>query len=112
MGFRKSWFPQGSVLGPLMFLVYINDIVNEINASVRLFADDTSLYIIVDNPNTAAVTLNNDLEHITKWGKTWQVDFNPSKTSQCLSQEKTKLSITRLFTGTTFWFPILQLTNT
>ena len=71
-----------------MFLVYINDIVNEINASVRLFADDTSLYIIVDNLNTAAVTLNNDLEHITKWGKTWQVDFNPSKNFSMLISRK------------------------
>lgn len=86
--FVKAGVPQGSVLGPLMFLVYINDIVNEINASVRLFADDTSLYIIVDNPNTAAVTLNNDLKHITKWGKIWQVDFNPSKNFSMLISRK------------------------
>ena len=86
LAFVKAAVPQGSVFGLLMFLVYINDFVNEIKASVRLFADDTSLHIIVDNPNIAAVTLNNDLEHITKWGKTWQVDFNLQKTSQCLSQ--------------------------
>ena len=68
--FVKAGVPQGSVIGPLIFLLYINDIVNEINVSVRLFGDDTSLYIIVDNPNSVAVTLNNDLRHITNWGKT------------------------------------------
>ena len=71
-----------------MFLVYINDIGNEINASVRLFADDTSLYIILDKPNSAAVTLNKDLRHITNWGKTWQVNFNPSKNFSMLISKK------------------------
>ena len=80
--------PQGSVLGPLLFLLFINDIVNDIGSSIRLFADDTSLYIIVENPELAAQLLNTDLEKITKWAKTWLVTFNPSKTETLLISRK------------------------
>ena len=80
--------PQGSILGPLLFLLFINDIVLDIGSNIRLFADDTSLYIIVDNPITAANCLNIDLERISKWAATWLIAFNPTKTESLLISRK------------------------
>ena len=80
----RAGVPQGSILGPLLFLLYINDIVTDIGSHIRLFADDTSLFIIVDNPITAANCLNTDLNKISRWAATWLVTFNPTKTEAIL----------------------------
>ena len=59
--------PQGSILGPLLFLIYINDLPEGLKSSVKLFADDTSLFSTVYDPNMSADTLDKDLEKISDW---------------------------------------------
>ena len=89
-GQTSSWrpviagVPQGTIVGPLLFLVYINDLPNELKSSVKLFADDTSLFTIVKDKNESANTLNNDLLLISKWAYNWKMLFNldPRKPAQ------------------------------
>ena len=73
-----SGVPQGSVLGPLLFLLYINDLPENIQSQVRLFADDTAVYLTVDSQNDSII-LQNDLDTLQKWELTWDMEFNPSK---------------------------------
>ena len=88
MGIHSSRCSTSSILGPLLFLLYINDIVIDIGSNIRLFADDTSLYIIVEDPVVAANCLNLDLNKITRWAATWLVSFNPSKTESIIISRK------------------------
>ena len=78
----ESGVPQGSVLGPLLFLVYINDLERNIKCNVKFFADDTMLFSIVKNPALYANDLNHDLEVIHRWANQWKLEFNPDPTKQ------------------------------
>jgi hypothetical protein len=81
--------PQGSILGLLLFIIVINDIVRDIGASIKLFVDDSSLYVAIESPNIAANILNNDLQKIHNWSDRWLVKFNPQKTATMLISRKT-----------------------
>ena len=88
--------PQGSVLGPLLFLIYINDIVCNIDSVMKLFADDTSLSYTHSNPTYRAIILNSDLIKIDEWSKTWKVTFNDSKT-ELMNLHRDNLPIVDLY---------------
>ena len=74
--------PQGSILGPLLFLIYINDLTDGISSIVKLFAGDTSLFSVFQNKNNSASQLNNDLDKISDWAYTWKMSFNPDPSKQ------------------------------
>ena len=69
--------PQGSILGPFLFLIYINDLLDGLKSNVKLFADDTSLFSVVKNKEESASDLTNDLDTISKWAYSWKISFNP-----------------------------------
>ena len=74
--------PQGSVLGPLLCLMYINDLSEVLSTNAKLFADDTSLFSVIHNSQTSANVLNKDLEMIHNWTFQWKMNFNPDVTKQ------------------------------
>ena len=78
----KSGVPQGSVLGPLLFLIYINDLEKNIKSNIKFFADDTMLFSIVKDPVLSADDLNHDLNIIYQWAHQWKMEFNPDPTKQ------------------------------
>ena len=70
--------PQGSVLGPILFLAYINDLPQDIVSQVRLFADDTAIYLTVES-KTDSDCLQRDLDWLQAWESKLDMEFNPSK---------------------------------
>ena len=85
--------PPGSILGPLLLFIFINDTVNEIGSFMRFFADDTSQFVIVDYPVSFTKSLNDYLVKILLWAETWQVTFNPNKTESLIISFETNRPI-------------------
>ena len=87
-GQKSSWVdvnagvPQGSVLGPLLFLIYINDLTENIVSTAKLFADDTSIFSIVHDATQSSIELNQDLSTIKDWAFQWKMAFNPDPNKQ------------------------------
>ena len=80
----EAGVPQGSVLGPLLFLVYINDLTDNISSEMRLFADDSSLFTQVNGVDQTHAKLVQDLQTITNWAYQWKMVFNPDLTKQAV----------------------------
>ena len=72
------------MLGPLLFLIYVNDISDSLLSLTRLFADDSSLYYSASNIADIEGIVNHDLRFLTSWSKQWLVSFNPNKTEAIL----------------------------
>ncbi len=81
--------PQGSVLGPLLFLVYINDVTMDIESDIFLFADDTSIFSSGKDTPRLAQKINSDLNKIALWARRWKITINPTKTVSMLFTKKT-----------------------
>ena len=101
-GQTSSWrpvlagVPQGSIMGPLLFLIYINDLSSELKSNVKLFAVDTSLFTAVKDKNESGNILNNDLQSISTWAYNWKMRFNPDSskpTQEVLFSRKNKFQV-------------------
>ena len=80
-GEESSWadvlsgVPQGSVIGPLLFVIYINDLPEEVHTMVKMFADDTNIFTDTSR-NEMAHELQEDIQRLDKWAGKWQLTFN------------------------------------
>ena len=78
----EAGVPQGSILGPLLFLIYINDLPDNLISNSKLFADDTSLFSVINDKHLSANKLSQDLNRINNWTFQWKMSFNPDPVSK------------------------------
>ena len=96
---HTSGVQQGSVLGPVLFLLYINDLAIDIQSTVRLFADDCLMYRTIYTPSDHNI-LQQDLDTLSKWANKWLMKFNIGKCSILqLSKCQTKSAYTYSILG-------------
>ena len=85
--------PQGAILSPLFFSIYINDIVKSADAEFNLFADDTSVYIADKSPASLQLRLQEVLDKLASWFKQWAVTINPTKSAVLVLSRKRNLPV-------------------
>ena len=84
----QSVVPQGSILGPLLFILYIYDLPSTVSSPMKIFADDVAMYCSVQSPNDSRA-FQHDLDLVTTWCSKWQMHLNPSKCELlCISNKR------------------------
>ena len=78
----KAGVPQGSIRGPLFFLININDLADGLSSNTKLFADDTSLFCVIHDSVITTSELNSDLSRTKQWDFQWKMSFNPDINKQ------------------------------
>jgi hypothetical protein len=113
IGLLKAGVPQGSVLDPLLFLIYINDISDNLSSLVRLFADDTSLSYSSTNLLQIERKLNYNINILNTWAEKWLVKFNPQKTEFVIFSNKKNIEPVTILAASScrhsnFWVSRIQ----
>ena len=110
--------PQGSILGPRLFLIYINDLFDNLSSNPKRFADDTLLFSVVHDVYQSGINVNDDLEKINSWAFQWKMSFNPDINKQAQEvifsrklQKPNHPSLTFKNTEECFWIQKLILSN-
>ena len=94
----SEWFDvisgvlQGSVLGPILFLIYVNDILETVNSNVKMFADDTKIFRTLKNKSDSEI-LQADLDNLSEWSNRWCLTFNTSKCKRVHISRQSKIRV-------------------
>jgi hypothetical protein len=102
LGGSRCWGPPGVCIGSgFFFLLYINVITSGLACNIKLFADDTSLFIIIDDSNyiEASEILSTNLSRIYNWSRDWAIKFNPNKTESVLFTRKNNVDCPNVYFG-------------
>ena len=80
----KAGVPQSPIIGPLLFVIYINDLLEGLSSNAQLFADNASFFFVIHDSNTSTLELNKGLAKINRWAFQWKMSFilDPKKQAQ------------------------------
>ena len=102
----KAGVPQGSIIRPLFFLVYINSLTENLHSNPKPFADDTSLFSIITDEALSHSYLNDELKKLNDWAYKWKMSFNPGSTKPVYAAV---FSRKKIFTTLRFYLIIFLL---
>ena len=102
-----SGVPQGSVLGPFMFIVYINDLPNELTTNCKMYADDIKLINIIRSSSDIEKT-QTDLNKLMTWSQLWLLKFNPLRQNAVIIR-RTVLGVKEHRRNNTHWYKVLLI---